>query len=106
MVCDPNGDRVTVGHSESRCQALALRARQPDSALGAEDVAVQVGDPLAPAGGHVQVAYLGLDMRGYAVPVELRIAIDDIGRGIVAQLTVDADLFELMVERVGLAQIV
>jgi len=52
---------------------LVLRSGQADVALGAEDIAVEVGDPLPAARRDVEIADCGLDMRGHAVPVELRI---------------------------------
>ena len=59
---------------------LLLRARQRDLALGAEDVAVEVGDPLPAARGDVEIADRGLHVGRDAVPVELRIEVDEIGR--------------------------
>src|SRR5260370_4265703 len=85
--------------------ALPLRPRQRDVAFGAENVAIQVRNPLASARRHVEVAYFGLDMRRHAVPVELRIAIDDVGGRIVSQLAIDANLFELVVEPVRLPDV-
>src|ERR1700692_4544257 len=86
--------------------ALPLRPRQRNVAFGAEDVAVEVGDPLAAARGLVEIADFGLDMRRHAFPVELRVAIDDVGGRIIAELAVDADFFELVVEGVGFSEVV
>ena len=80
--------------------------RRGDVALGAEDVGVEVGDPLPPARGDVEVADRGLDVRRDAVPVELRVLVDEIGRVVVAELAVEPGLLELVVERVGLADVV
>src|ERR1700741_2640987 len=87
-------------------RALFLRSGERYLALGAEDVAVEIGDPLPADLGLVEIADLGLDMRRDAVPIELRIAVHNVGRRVVAELSVDADLLEFVVERVGLAQIV
>src|SRR5260370_38683741 len=86
--------------------ALPLRPRQRDVAFGAENVAIQVRNPLASARRHVEVAYFSLDMRRHAVPVELRIAIDDVGGRIIAMLAIHAVCLELMVERVGLPDVI
>src|ERR1700682_4538895 len=86
--------------------ALPLRARKRDVAFGAEHVAIQVRNPLASARRPVEVAYFSLDMRCHAVPVELRIAIDDVGGRIIAKLAIHADLLELMVERIGLPDVI
>src|ERR1700736_722008 len=86
--------------------ALPLRPRQRDVAFGAEHVAIEIGDPLPSARRFVEVAYFSLDMRRHAVPVELRIAIDDVGGRIIAKLAIHADFLELMVERVGLPDVI
>jgi hypothetical protein len=46
-----------------------------------------------------------LNLTGYALPVELRIDINEIGRRGVAQLPIDANLFEFRVQSICLAQI-
>src|SRR3954467_762868 len=86
--------------------SLTLRPGQRDLAFGAEHVAVEIGDPLPADLGLVEIADLGLDVRCDAVPIELRIAIHDVGRRVVTELAVDADLLELIVERIGFAQII
>src|SRR6478735_11475197 len=58
---------------------LSLRPGQRDLAFGAEYVAVEIGDPLPADLGLVEIADLGLDVRRDAVPVELRIAVHDVG---------------------------
>src|SRR5690242_10584797 len=79
-----------------RAFGSGLRTRQRDVALGAKDIGVEVGDPLPAGRGHVEIAYLGLDVRRDALPIELRIPVDDVGRRVVAELSVDADLLELI----------
>ena len=59
--------------------ALPLRARKRNILLGAKNVAVEIGDPLASARRLVEITYFSLNVRRHAVPVELRIAIDDVG---------------------------
>src|SRR3954454_25047522 len=86
--------------------SLTLRPGQRDVAFGAEHVAVEIGDPLPADLGLIEIADLGLDVRCDAVPIELRITIHDVGRRVVTELAVDADLLELVVERFALAQIV
>src|ERR1700761_9487303 len=60
--------------------ASFLRSRQADVALGAKYVAVEVGDPLPPAGGDVEITDRGLHVRRDAVPVELRVEVHEVGR--------------------------
>src|SRR5882672_1663586 len=84
---------------------LTLWPGQIEPALGTKDIAVKTGDPLPPARCDVEVPDGGLDMRRNVVPVKLRISVREIGRRGVAKLPIHSDLFELMVERVRLAQI-
>src|SRR5260370_12768477 len=77
--------------------ALPLRSRQRNVAFGAEDVAIEVRNPLASARRHVEVAYFGLDMRRHAVPVALRIAIDDVGGRNRTQVATTANLLQTLV---------
>src|ERR1700728_4909411 len=83
----------------------ALRPAQAEVALGAEHVAVEVGDPLPSTRGNVEIADGGLDMRGHAVPVELRIEVGKIGGRGITELLVHADFLELVIQRIGFAQI-
>src|SRR5256886_1064775 len=76
--------------------ALSLRPRQIHLALGAEHIAVQIGDPLAAAGGHVEITDRKLDLRRHVGPVELRELVDDVGRRLVAERLVQSDLLELV----------
>src|SRR6266508_2727974 len=83
-----------------------VQPRQADVAFGPKHVAVEVRDPLPAARRHIEITDGGLDARRNAVPVELRIAVDEVRGRAVAELAVQAGLLELVVERVGLAQIV
>ena len=96
----PQGERAQQQSS------LFLRAAQRDVALGAEHVGVEVGDPLPAVGSDVQIADRGLHVGSDAVPVELWVLVDEIGRRLVAELAVEAGLLEFVVERVGLADVV
>ena len=87
-------------------RTLLLRPAQPDVALGAEDVRVEIGDPLAAAGGHVEIADGGLHVLGNAVPVKLRVFVDEIGGAVVAELPIEAGLLELIIEGVRFADVV
>src|ERR1700733_13385704 len=73
--------------------------------FGAKDVAVEAVDPPAPARRHVEVADGFRNVRRHLPPVELRILIDQIGRRLIAELSVQADFLEFVIERVGLPQI-
>jgi hypothetical protein len=69
--------RRQAGMPVSRC--LSLRTGQRDLAFGAEHIAVEGADPLAAARRHVEVTDFGLDVRRDAIPIELRVAVDDVG---------------------------
>src|SRR5437764_13624116 len=84
---------------------LFLRAGKIDLPLGTEHVGIEIGDPLPAAGGDVEISDRGLNVRIYALPIELRIEIDDIGRGAITELPVEADLLELVEEGTRLANI-
>ena len=73
--------------------------------LGAEHVAVQVCDPLPARRRHVQVRDRLVQVGRDAAPVEVGIALDQVGRGGVAELAVKADLLELIEQRIGLLQV-
>jgi len=78
--------------------APSLRPHEHKGVLGAEHVAMQVGDPLPPRRRHVQAAVGLLETGRDAVPVEIGIALDQVGRGSVAELAVEADLLGLVEE--------
>src|SRR6202047_3257292 len=59
--------------------ALVLRAGKRDFTFGAEHIGIEARNPLPSARGLVEITYLSLNMRRHAVPVELRVAIDDVG---------------------------
>src|ERR1700730_4967645 len=85
---------------------LPLRPPQCDVAFCAEDVAIEICNPLASARRHVEVANFGLDMRRHAVPVELRIAVDDVGGRNVAGLGVEGDLLVILGDGAGPCDVV
>ena len=82
-----------------------LRAHEPGAVLGAPDVVMQIGDPLAAGGGHRQIFDALLDMGRDQFGKELRIFVDQIGGRLVAELTVAADLLEFGEEGVRLLRI-
>src|SRR5205807_8691854 len=77
-----------------------------DLSFRAEDIAVKVRNPLASARRHVEIAYCGLNVRCHAVPVELRVAVDDVGGRCIAKLAVHAYFFKLMIEGIGFPDVV
>src|SRR5579859_3598687 len=83
-----------------------LGTRQVQLALGAENIGIEVGDPLPSARSDVEVAYRHLNLRRDVVPVELRVLVDDVGRRVVAELLVQADFLEFVEQRIGLSQVV
>src|SRR5262249_10689903 len=83
-----------------RSVCLDLRPRGADFLLGAEDVAVQVRDPLASSCSDVEVMNGGLNVGVDAAPVELRIMIDHICGRAVTQLPIQPDLFEFVKKRI------
>ena len=74
--------------------------------LGAEDVAVQLRDPLLAADRHVEIPNGGYQVLGHARPEEVRVTLNQISRRGIAKLLRDADLGELMKQGIGLAQVV
>src|SRR5829696_3994279 len=85
--------------------SLSLGAHQSERVLCAEHMAMQVGDPLAPRRGDVQVGDSFLQVGRDTVPVEVGIALDQVGRRGIAELAVEADLLELVEQRVRLLQV-
>ena len=73
--------------------------------LGAKDIAVEIGDPPPSVRRDVEVAHGALDMRRYAAPIKLRILIGEIGRRNIAELLIPSDFLELVIKRIGFAQI-
>src|SRR5260370_11556451 len=82
-----------------------LRSPEREVAFGAKNIGVEIGNPLPAVRRDVEIANGGLNVWRHAVPVELRIFVDDVGGAVVAELAVEAGLFELAIERVGLADI-
>src|SRR5579871_1821945 len=85
---------------------LLLRPRQRDLPFGAKHVAVEIGYPLSPARGDVEIADRRPYVRRHAVPVELRVEVDEVGRRGIAELAVHPGLLEFVIERVRLADVV
>src|SRR5580692_7221996 len=100
-------ERLTIpGHYTSSTPSLTLRTGQAEIAFCAEHIGVKARDPLPSAGSDVEIADRGLNVRRDTFPIKLRIEVRDIGWRRVAQLTVEPDFLELLVQRVGLAEIV
>src|SRR5207237_3625689 len=87
-------------------QLLSLRAGNRDLSFRSEDITVKIRNPLASARRHVEIAYCGLNVRCHAVPVELLIAVDDVGGRCIAKLAVHAYFFKLMIEGIGFPDVV
>ena len=45
----------------------------------AEDIAIKACNPMPPARRHVEIPYFRLNMGRHAVPIKLRVAVDDVG---------------------------
>src|SRR5262245_1888088 len=82
-----------------------LRPRVAEIALGSENIAVKVCNPLSSARRHVEISDRRLDVRRNSLPVELRIQFRQVGGRFISQLPVEADLLKFIIERVGLSQI-
>src|ERR1700750_1284962 len=85
-------------------QLLSLRPRQVYLAFSPKDVAVEVCDPLPPAGGDIEKADRRLDLWRDVGPVELREFINDIGGRRVAQRLVFAAVLLLLSKRTSVSQ--
>ena len=57
-----------------------LRPHQPIRMLGAHDMIMEIGDPLAPGGRQVEVIHGPFEVLRHAVPVEAGIFLDEVGR--------------------------
>ena len=84
---------------------LTLRSHEMMSVFCAENVVVQIGDPLTTRDGQVEILHAVFDMHRDAVPEKIRILVNQIRRRGIAELAVHSDLFEFDVECVGLAGI-
>jgi hypothetical protein len=80
----------------SQSVGLSLWPRQVHFAFSPKNIAVEVGNPLPAAGGHIEVADRKVDLRRNIGPVELREFIHDIGGRPVAQRLVKPDFLELV----------
>jgi hypothetical protein len=85
---------------------LRFAAPIAKSPFGTKDIGAEAGNPVASDLRHVEIANFGLDVGRHGVPLEMRIAIDDVGGRVMAKLAVDADFFEFTIERVGLPDVV
>ena len=85
---------------------LSLRPRQVHLAFSPKNIAVEVGDPLPAAGGHIEIADRKLDLRRDIGPVELREFINDVGGRRVAQRLVQPDFLELVKKRIRLPHVI
>jgi hypothetical protein len=86
--------------------ALSLRTDEAHLVLRAENVAVQLRNPLFAAHRHVEVLDRRCQVLRHLGPEKVRIALDQISRRGVTELLCYADLSELMEEGIGLAQVV
>src|SRR5450755_370886 len=84
--------KCVAGYYKDSCntqlELLSLRPRQIHLAFSPKNIAVEVGDPLPAAGGHIEIADRKLDLRRDVSPIKLREFINDIGGRLVAQLLV------------------
>src|SRR5262249_44140875 len=83
-----------------------LRSPERNVAFGAKNIGVEIGNPLPAVRRDVEIAKGRLNVWRHAVPVELRIFVDDVGGTVVAELAVGGGFFELVIERVGLAGVI
>src|SRR5271165_393176 len=73
-----------------------LRAHLPIGMFGAENMIVEVGDPLAPGGGQAQIFDPFLDVHRHGAPIKSRKFLDEVDRGFVAKLPIAADFLKLV----------
>jgi hypothetical protein len=81
--------------------ALLLWPGEGRVTLGTENVTVEVRDPLSATRSDIEVPNGGLNMRQNALPIELRVLLNEVGRRLVAKLLVHADFFELIIKGVA-----
>src|SRR5215472_1263647 len=84
---------------------LALRSRQSDLAFGAENIAVEVCDPLPSARRDIEITDGGLHVRRNRLPVKLWIEFGQIRRRLVAELPVQSGFLEFIIKCVCFPQI-
>src|SRR6185312_4668845 len=82
-----------------------LRAQPPAIVLDRENVAVEGRRPALALNGHLKITESVADIALDLVPIELRIAIDHVGRTLIAELFVDAIFDQFTVECIQLAQV-
>src|SRR2546430_6056703 len=73
-----------------------LRSCERNVAFGAKDIGIEIGNPLPAVRRDVEIANGGLNVGRHAVPVELRIFVDDVGGALVAELAGEARLLSLL----------
>src|SRR5207248_11751278 len=83
-----------------------LRTRQSHLSLCPEHIAIEIGYPLSPARGHIEIADGGLNLRRDMGPVGLWIFVDNVRGRIVAERLVQADLFKLAEQSIRLSHVV
>src|SRR6476659_4834482 len=82
-----------------------LRTHPPTIMLDRKDVAVEGRGPLFTLHGHLEITESVADITLDLSPIELRIAVDHIGRTTIAEPLVNAVFDEFVVERVQLAEV-
>src|SRR5882672_10481824 len=82
-----------------------LRTHPPAIMLDREDVAVEGRGPLLALHGHFEIPQSVADIALDLAPIELRIAVDHVGRTGIAKLLVNAGFDEFVVERVQFARV-
>ena len=101
-----NGLAITRWREDAALgSGTCLRTRPAAIMLNGKDVAVERRSPLLALHRHFEIAQRVADIFLDPAPEELRVALDHIRRGLVAELFVDAVLDEFMVERVHFAQV-
>src|SRR5262249_50194235 len=99
-----NGPRPVGSLSTYFTQSL-LSLRSLKFTFGTKYIAVEICNPLSTPGSHVEIAESTLNIRRHAVPVELRIAIDQVCRGGIPEFFVEPNLLEFVIECIGLSQV-
>src|SRR5215218_6092957 len=75
---------------------LPLRPRQINLAFSPKNIAVEVGDPLATSGGHVEITDRKLDLRRHVSEIKLREFVYDVGGRCVAECPIQSDFLEFV----------
>src|ERR1700691_4344152 len=72
----------------------------------AEDIAIKACNPMPPARRHVEIPYFRLNMGRHAVPIKLRVAVDDVGGRFITKLAIHSDLLKLVEKRICFSDVV